>query len=330
MLAGWVNDMNMHGKYIKARKLRQEAHGAASGRIVPCMVGSCLAIVALVCMSAAVPALAATVGAVETWDVAGDALDWKIDTTRATLSNPGGYLDVAFRTIYGPPAPDVANIYTMTNKYTGNFVAAGVTHVSFMFMAKSVQPSAVRLCFKNAATGREWHKTLSAPAVVGQWTNYAVRMADYAGWVNLAGGSESEYLADITNVTWIGVQILRSGGTDAEHYLIDEFVLLDYDDGTDSDDDGMTDYAEKKAGTDPDDPASYLSAKMELQSNSGNGIVLKWNSAAGRTYSILRSSEMTGVFTPVASGILATIPVNSYEDSTATGSGPYFYKILVE
>jgi|GEM_PF-1770114 len=272
-------------------------------------------------------AIAADTGVMESWDIAGQMKNWVLDTTKASMSNPGGYLDVLFPTIYGPPSPDDANIYTVTNTYIGNYVAAGVTHVSFKFMAKNVEPSFVWFCWRSAVGGREWYRVLPTPSV-NEWTNYTVNIASSAGWINSAGGGAAEFQSDSASVSWIGVRIMRRA-SDIEHYLLDDFVLLGVDDGTDSDHDGMSDYAERRAGSDPDDPDSFFKARMEANSSASSGIVLKWNSMTNRTYTVLRGEELPGSFNPLSSGIPATIPENTYDDTTATGS-VYFYKVIVE
>ena len=104
----------------------------------------------------------------------------------------------------------------------------------------------------------------------------------------------------------------------------------------DADGDGMSNYAEWRAGTNPHDPHSYL--MVEDMAAMGNdpatgGFLLTWGSVSNKFYTIDRASDLVnGVgFAPIQQHILATPPVNTYQDtSVATNSGPFFYRIDVE
>lgn len=103
-----------------------------------------------------------------------------------------------------------------------------------------------------------------------------------------------------------------------------------FDGNLDSDADGLSNAAEYKAGTDPTNAASVLSIEHTEVSASGNGFVVKWQSAPGKSYTIERSSDLTKGFTPVATRITSTPPENTYTDSNIDGVGPFFYRIKVE
>jgi hypothetical protein len=53
------------------------------------------------------------------------------------------------------------------------------------------------------------------------------------------------------------------------------------------------------------------------------------SSVAGKTYAILRATNLAQGFTPPATSLPASAPQNEYTDSAATNSGPYFYRIQV-
>ena len=97
---------------------------------------------------------------------------------------------------------------------------------------------------------------------------------------------------------------------------------------TDSDGDGVPDVAEFQAGTDPTDAKSWFGFQGKgIQAKPGTGVTLQWGSMAGRSYNLLRASRVTDAFTPIASNLSATPPANTYTDATATGNGPYFYRL---
>jgi hypothetical protein len=110
---------------------------------------------------------------------------------------------------------------------------------------------------------------------------------------------------------------------------VDLLVSLPLSPNQDSDGDGMSDYAESIAGTDPADPNSVFKASTDLQPASGGGLIIKWSSIAGKVYSIQRATNLAQGFSPLATNLTATAPENQFADSTATNTGPYFYRIQV-
>lgn len=105
----------------------------------------------------------------------------------------------------------------------------------------------------------------------------------------------------------------------------------------DTDNDGMTNYAEWRAGTDPNDPYSYLSVAACGVLDSGSETAtfrLNWGSAANKFYTVSRSSNLAlpgGGFVPLQQHISATPPVNTYDDAVGESpTGAFFYRIDVE
>ncbi|HEY5912061.1 MAG TPA: S8 family serine peptidase [Verrucomicrobiae bacterium] len=92
---------------------------------------------------------------------------------------------------------------------------------------------------------------------------------------------------------------------------------------TDTDGDGMTDYAEFIAGTNPNDPQSNL--KVSAQQPPNGPLNLAWSAVAGRGYLVLHSSDGQN-WTP-ASGLLrprATGTMNFPVESPAPGAGTLY------
>ncbi|HEY6170010.1 MAG TPA: hypothetical protein VI454_18370, partial [Verrucomicrobiae bacterium] len=101
----------------------------------------------------------------------------------------------------------------------------------------------------------------------------------------------------------------------------------------DSDGDGMTDYAEFLAGTDPADPASVLKIVL-LAFNGAGQPVVRFPFVAGKNYRILYTDDLSsGVWSAVNSPTFTTPLAGFYEwtdDGTQTGglnSAARFYRI---
>jgi hypothetical protein len=92
---------------------------------------------------------------------------------------------------------------------------------------------------------------------------------------------------------------------------------------------GMTYYQQYIAGTDPLDPNSVFKF-INIQPAQPSGIVIQWSSVAGKSYSVLRSGRAGANYTAIATGLSTTNTLSSYRDASATGPGPYFYRLTVQ
>jgi hypothetical protein len=98
-------------------------------------------------------------------------------------------------------------------------------------------------------------------------------------------------------------------------------------DNTDPDGDGMSNWQEWRAGTDPKNALSAL--RLLAPGPLGSGLVVRWESVADRTYSLERSSTASSGFTPLARGIPGQPGTTTYTDTNAIGAGPWFYRVGV-
>ena len=106
------------------------------------------------------------------------------------------------------------------------------------------------------------------------------------------------------------------------------------DDHGDADMDGMDNWQEWRCNTDPTNGTSFLglTQPFTISAPREGGLVLRWRSEEGLRYRLDRS---TNLFTdefgyPVRTNIPTTPPINSETDTTAVGSGPWFYRVGVE
>ncbi len=99
----------------------------------------------------------------------------------------------------------------------------------------------------------------------------------------------------------------------------------------DSDGDGLNDADEIAAGSNPNNVHSAF--KIVSVSKPAVGVfALSWAGVAGKTYRVLRSSDVTfGSYSVVASGVAGMVPVTSLTDTTlGAAATTMFYRVEVE
>ena len=96
----------------------------------------------------------------------------------------------------------------------------------------------------------------------------------------------------------------------------------------DPDHDGASNLAEWLAGT---NPTNATSALRLTASRGTNGFVLRWPSAAGKTYRLLRGTNLaTGFNAVLQTNIAATPPTNTMTDTSIAPVGARFYRLQLE
>jgi len=96
----------------------------------------------------------------------------------------------------------------------------------------------------------------------------------------------------------------------------------------DPDGDGFTNLQEYLAGTDPNEPDSVLFVTIENLPGNTNRIT--WVGAPNRFYRVLRSTQISTGYAPIATGLVTTSPENVYLDVVSPTAPTFFYRIEVE
>jgi thrombospondin type 3 repeat protein len=121
---------------------------------------------------------------------------------------------------------------------------------------------------------------------------------------------------------------LNGAGLLPPAWQLQYFGHLGVDPFADPDGDGMNNYEEYIAGTNPLDPQSRFQI-VRVRRDPG-GPFIDWSSVAGKFYTVQRSTSLLDGFADLQTQIPATVPLNTYQDTTGGGSSFYFYRIRVE
>jgi hypothetical protein len=101
-------------------------------------------------------------------------------------------------------------------------------------------------------------------------------------------------------------------------------------DAADSDHDGLSNWQEWRAGTDPTNAVSVL--QMLSPTNCASGLTVTWQSVTNRNYYLQRSLDLSAQppFVNVRSNIVGQAGTTGYTDTGASGPGPFFYRVGVQ
>lgn len=145
----------------------------------------------------------------------------------------------------------------------------------------------------------------NASANSGSWAHDTVKVM---GAVTVPGDSDGDGLPD----TW-ELQYFAGLGEAGLH--------------TDADADGFPDVAEYRAGTQPNNPTSALQVAV-FRMDTGSAVV-KWDSVAGKTYTLERSTNVMSGYAAVSPVVLAAAPANLWTDAPPEAA-VWFYRVRLE
>jgi len=287
----------------------------------------------------------------ETWTAPGTA-GWSNTVAGVTLTNSAGYLNFAFPSQFTPA-------------FVGGLAKRAVdpgtllTNIAFRIAASNTPPSQLTLCLHSRLTGNTWYCPLPAPAA-GAEIDCEVPVEYTKGWRMGPLSTPEAFSIDVKTVDWIGLYVRRNGDTTAQSYALDDFRVRgqywpedrdldgmendwetrygflpdDPRDSTDDPDhDGMSNYAEARAGTDPTNGASVFQVHIQVQRDSGDSpprVMVWWNSISNRSYTVRRTDGAGKAFGKVMAGMASTPGTNVFEDVAATNAASAFYRVDVD
>ena len=162
-------------------------------------------------------------------------------------------------------------------------------------------------------------------------------------WVEQKIGENWSILGVVTNPSNVGTtyayaisetvaQLRFTWKKSANNIALDDVIVNGmWSSDADSDGDGMSDYGEYVAGTNPQTNSSVLAlAPYSTNQTATANLIFRWPSTAGRVYSILRATNVAGPYTQHVGNLSANAPTNAFTNAAPTNLGTYFYGIGVQ
>ncbi len=219
--------------------------------------------------------------------------------------------------VYFNTAPDGPNFAPSTEYYPGCILR---------YCCTTPMPDDEVYNFTNAPLvvdpiGGDFHLQSSSPCINAGNNSFVTATNDLDGNPRIQGGTvdvgayEYQTPASVISYAWL------------QHYGLPTDGSADF---IDSDGDGMNNWQEWIAGTDPTNPSSLL--KMTALTNGVSGVTITWQSVSGVTYFLQRGNNLAApsAFSTIQTGIAGQPGTTSYTDTGATGAGPYFFRVGVQ
>ncbi|HEX3627034.1 MAG TPA: choice-of-anchor Q domain-containing protein [Verrucomicrobiae bacterium] len=233
-----------------------------------------------------------------------------------TTTQAGGAVDTSTlynSIVYDNVAPGGTNCSnsTLTNCCTAPLPETGMDNIA-------LDPEFVD------ATANNFRLQANSPCINSGRNAYVPTGTDLDGNPRIKGGTVDigayEYQTPLSVISygWLQQYGLPTDGS------VDDSKL----DGT-----GFTVYQDWIAGLNPTNPASVLAmVSPSATNNTTAGVTVIWQSVDDRTYYLQRGTNLLKrpVFSTIQSNLVGQAGSTIYTDTTATNSGPYYYRVDVQ
>jgi len=169
--------------------------------------------------------------------------------------------------------------------------------------------------------GGEFHLQTNSPCINAGLNDYAPGATDLDGNPRIVGGTvdmgayEFQFPTSVISYQWLQYYGLPTDGS------------ADY---AESDGDGMNNWQEWIAGTNPTNAASILSLQVPVFA--AGGVTLTWSSVTNRAYFVERATNLLNqpAFSPLQTNIPGLPGTTSFTDTSPPESGPALYRVGVQ
>ena len=176
--------------------------------------------------------------------------------------------------------------------------------------------------FLNSAAG-DFHLQSNSPCINAGNDAYVTANLDLDGNPRISGGTvdigahEFQNPASIISYAWLQQYNLPTDGSA---------------DFLDPDRDGLNNWQEWRAGTNPTNASSVLLMLSPTSTTNSPGLVVTWQSAPNINYYLQRATNLSSqpAFQPLATNLPGQTGTTSYTDTNAPAPGPYFYRVGVQ
>jgi parallel beta-helix repeat protein len=171
--------------------------------------------------------------------------------------------------------------------------------------------------------GGDYHLASDCPVINAGNNAFVTNSTDLDGNPRIVGGTvdmgayEFQTPASVLSYAWALQYGLPTDGTA-------DFV--------DSDGDGMNNWQEWIAGTNPTNAASVLTMSSPVTSPISKSVSVSWQSVTGKTYFLQRSTNLYSPagFSTIQSNLTGQAGTTSFTDTTATNGNSFFYRVGVQ